>query len=219
MSIFSSALRLRWKRPIHSLQYTRWKNQLVTSNRTTIATSPVIASSFSPEVASDSISVLAITQVTIEASRPSIAPHSTGLRSPRRAPTNDAVIAARMSTASRPSRNTRIAELVTTVALLELSPSVAAASSSFVSSARRASRSSRTGARLAISLAKPGSPCAPYQIWPSIVSARPGSNAFSRRSGPNSKNEYASRRACSAWWYWPAPAAACMRSSVSWMRS
>ena len=32
--IFSSAFRRRWKRPIHSLQYTRWKNQLVISNST-----------------------------------------------------------------------------------------------------------------------------------------------------------------------------------------
>ena len=128
----------------------------MTSSSTAIATSPVIASSCSPEVASDSISVLAITHVTIEASRPSSAPTSTGRRSRRRAPTNDAVIAARISTASRPSRNTRIAELVTTVALLALSPSVAAASASLSSSARRASRSSRRGARSAISFASPG---------------------------------------------------------------
>ncbi len=93
-----------------------------------MATMPVIASNRSPEVTSESISVLAMTQVTIEASSPSIAPTNTGRRSRRRAPTNDAVIAARMSTASRPSRKTRMAELVTTVALLALSPSVAAES-------------------------------------------------------------------------------------------
>ena len=53
---------------------------------------------------------------------------NTGRRSRRRRPTIEAVIAARISTPSSPSRKTMIAELVTTVALLAESPSVAAAS-------------------------------------------------------------------------------------------
>ena len=43
-----SSRRLRWKRPIHSLQYTRWKNQFMISSSTAIATSPTTASSRSP---------------------------------------------------------------------------------------------------------------------------------------------------------------------------
>ena len=81
-----------------------------------------------------------------------------------------------------------IAELVTTVALLAESPSVAAASASLVSSASRVSRIARRGARLAICLARPSWPRAPNQIRPSMSSARPGSKERSRRSGPNSKN-------------------------------
>ena len=68
-----------------------------------------------------------------------------------------------------------IAELVTTVALLAESPSVAAASPSFWSSASRVSRIARRGARLAICLASPSWPPAPNQIRPSTSSARPGS--------------------------------------------
>ena len=44
---------LRWKRPIHSLQYTRWKNQFMISSSTAMATSPTTASSFSPYCSSD----------------------------------------------------------------------------------------------------------------------------------------------------------------------
>ena len=64
-------------------------------------------------------------------------------------------MAARISTASRPSRKTMIAALVTTVVRLALSPSVARASSSSSSSARRVSRTSRRAAPLAISSARP----------------------------------------------------------------
>jgi hypothetical protein len=184
----SSRLRWRWKRPIHSLQYTRWKNQFVTSSSTPMATRPTTASSFSPNWSSDCSSVWASTQVMPDATRPRIEPMKIGRRSLRRAPTNDAVIAARMSTASRPSRNTRMAELVTTVALFALSPSVAAASPSDSSSTSRVSCTWRRGARLAMSSARPGLSRAPNQMRPSTSIARPGSNAFRRRSGPNSKN-------------------------------
>ena len=143
----------------------------------------------------------------------------TGRRSRRFAPTKDAVMAARMSTASRPSRNTRTAEFVTTVALFALSPSVAAASPRASSRTRRVSCTCRRAARLAMSSASPCWSRAPNQMRPSTSIARPGSNAFSRRSGPNSKNAYASRRACSAFLYSAAPTAASIRSSVSAMRS
>ena len=122
------------------------------SSSTAIAISPTTASSFSPYRSSDCSSVWASTQVIIETTRPRPAPISTGRRRRRRAPTNEAVIAARISTASRPSRNTMIAELVTTVALLAESPSVAAASASFSSSTSRVSWTSRRGARSAISV-------------------------------------------------------------------
>ena len=113
---------------------------------------------------------------------------NTGRRSRRRKPTIEAVIAARISTPSSPSRKTMIAELVTTVALLAESPSVAAASPSLLSSSSRVSRISRRGARCAICFASPSCPAAPNQIRPSISSASPWSNERSRRSGPNSKN-------------------------------
>ena len=82
-----------------------------------------------------------------------------------------------------------IAELVTTVALLAESPSVAAASASLLSSASRVSRISRRARAVGDLLgeARPGR-AAPNQIRPSMSSARPGSKERSRRSGPNSKN-------------------------------
>ncbi len=67
-----------------------------------------------------------------------------------------------------------IAELVTTVARLALSPSVAAASASLSSRARRVSWISRRGARRSRSFARPGVPCDPNQMRPSTSSARPG---------------------------------------------
>ena len=153
-----------------------------------MATSPTTASSFSPYCSSDCSSVCASTQVSIDTSRPSPAPISTGRRMRRRTPTNDAVMAARISTASRPSRKTMIAEFVTTVALFAESPRVAAASASFWSSTSRVAWTSRRGARSAISLARPSWSSAPNQISPSTSVASPGSNDLSRRSGPNSKN-------------------------------
>ena len=83
-------------------------------------------------------------------------------------------MAARISTASRPSRKTMIAELVTTVVRLALSPSVPRASSSSSSRARRVARTSRRAAPLEISSARPGWPLAPNQISPSMSVARPG---------------------------------------------
>ena len=85
-------------------------------------------------------------------------------------------MAARISTPSRPSRKTMIAELVTTVALLAESPSVAAASASLVSSASRVSRIVAPRARGWRSAwrGRPGR-AAPNQIRPSMSSARPGS--------------------------------------------
>ena len=132
--------------------------------------------------------VWASTQVKRLAIRPRTDPISTGRRSRRRTPTKEAVMAARISTASRPSRKTMIAELVTTVVRLALSPSVPRASSSSSSSARRVSRTSRREAPLEISSARPSWLRAPNQIRPSMSVARPGSIDFSRRSGPNSKN-------------------------------
>ena len=96
--------------------------------------------------------------MTTETPSPASAPTNTGRRSRRRRPTIDAVIAARISTPSSPSRKTMIAELVTTVALLAESPSVAAASPSFLSSSSRVSRISRRGARCAICFASPSCP-------------------------------------------------------------
>ena len=59
-----------------------------------MATSPTTASSFSPYCDSDASSVWASTQVKMLTSRPSAAPTSTGRRSRRRMPTNEAVMAA-----------------------------------------------------------------------------------------------------------------------------
>ena len=70
---------------------------------------------------------------------PASAPSSTGRRLRRLAPSKLAVIAARISTASRPSRKTMIAALVMTVAFEAESPSVAATSASLASSASRVS--------------------------------------------------------------------------------
>ena len=83
------------------------------------------------------------------------APISIGLRWARVAPSRLAITAARISTASRPSRKTITAAFVTTVAVLAPSPSVPAPSSSASSSASRVSRTSRAGAWLAISFARP----------------------------------------------------------------
>ena len=63
---------------------------------------------------------------------PASAPSSTGRRLRRFAPSRLAVIAARISTASRPSRKTMIAALVMTVAFDAESPSVAATSRQLV---------------------------------------------------------------------------------------
>ena len=118
----------------------------------------------------------------------SSAPRRIGLRSGRLVPTIEAVIAAMMRIASRPSRKTISAELVITVVALSSSPVFARASSSLSFNARRVSRISRVPALSAICWASPSWPAAPYHINPSISTARLGSNACSFTSGPNSKN-------------------------------
>ena len=97
-------------------------------------------------------------------------------------------MAARISTASSPSRNTMIAELVTTVALFALSPSVAAESAQLA--VQHQARVADVPLRRMVcdQLGEPGLARAPNHISPSTSSASPGSNAFRRRSGPNSKN-------------------------------
>ena len=84
----------------------------------------MIASSRRPPVPSSPMMNWATNQVTTLAAIPARPPSSTGRRRARRVPTNEAVIAARIRTASRPSRKTRIAASVTTVArLTSTSPS------------------------------------------------------------------------------------------------
>ena len=80
-----------------------------------------------------------------------------------------------------------IAAFVITVASEAESPSVAATSASLSSSTARVSLTSLRGASPATSSARPGWSSAPNQIRPSMSAASAGSNAFSRRSGPNSK--------------------------------
>ena len=159
----------------------------MTSSSTAMATTPTIASSFSPYCCSELSSVVASRKVTMLTPRPASAPSSTGRRLRRFAPSKLAVIAARISTASSPSRKTMIAALVMTVASEAESPSVAAASASFSSSVARVARTSRRGALPATSSASPRRSAAPNQIRPSISAASAGSNACRRRSGPNSK--------------------------------
>ena len=85
----------------------------------------------------------------------SSAPNSIGRRRPRATPCRLAITAARISTASSPSRNTITAALVTTVAVLAPSPSEPAPSSSASSSARRVSCTSRRRAALGDQLGQP----------------------------------------------------------------
>ena len=76
---------------------------------------PVIASSFGPSGEAASRSAPTANQVTTAARNETAAPTKTGRRRGRLAPTMLAVIAARMRTASSPSRKTIIPELKTTV--------------------------------------------------------------------------------------------------------
>ena len=119
-----------------------------------------------------------------------------------------------MSTASSPSRKTMIAVLVTTAAAeVGPAPTAASESASAASSASRVAVTSSGEAFLRISCARPGSPSAPYQKRLSVRTKRSGARPRSRCSGPNSKNAYASSRACSALPYSPARLAATTRSS------
>ena len=79
---------------------------------------PVIASSRGPSGAAASSSACTTNHVTTVAPNASPAPAATGLRRPWLAPSRLAVTAAKISTASRPSRKTITAELKTTVAWL-----------------------------------------------------------------------------------------------------
>jgi hypothetical protein len=115
------------------------------------------------------------------------------------------VSAARMSTASRPSRTTMIAVL-TTIAVAEVGPEPTAdsdAESASSSALRDASTSAVVDFRR-ISCASPAWPSAPYQNRPSVRANSSGARPRRRCSGPNSKNAYASSRACSAFPYSPA---------------
>jgi hypothetical protein len=93
-------------------------NQFSTSSRTTIATKPVIASSRGPSGDAALSSAWNTNQVTTAAANATPAPATTGRRRRRLAPRKLAVTAAKMRTASSPSRKTMIAELKTTVAWL-----------------------------------------------------------------------------------------------------
>ena len=84
----------------------------MTISSTPIAIAPTMASSFSPYCDSDPRTNCASTHVIALATRPKIAPMKIGRRRRRLTPMSDAVIAARMRTASRPSRKTMIAALV-----------------------------------------------------------------------------------------------------------
>ena len=84
-----------------------------TIRSTTIAKKPVIASSLGPSELAASSTAWATNHVRIEVPKAATAPRTTGRRRERFAPRNDAVTAAKMSTASRPSRKTMIDELNT----------------------------------------------------------------------------------------------------------
>ena len=97
-------------------------------------------------------------------------------------------MAARMSTASSPSRKTMIAALVTTVARLA---AVAERGGGVVELVvEHEPRLVHLAPRRVVGdqLGEPRLPAAPNQTRPSMSMASPGSNDFSRRSGPNSKN-------------------------------
>jgi hypothetical protein len=77
---------------------------------------PVIASSRGPSGDATSSSACTTNHVTIAAPNAPTAPITTGRRRARLAPTRLAVTAAKIRTASSPSRNTIVLELKTTVA-------------------------------------------------------------------------------------------------------
>ena len=72
-------------------------------------------SSFGPSELAASRAAWATNHATIAAPNAHAAPSTTGRRRARLPPMNDAVTAAKMSTASSPSRNTMIEELKTAV--------------------------------------------------------------------------------------------------------
>jgi hypothetical protein len=93
-------------------------NQLSTSSSTTTATKPVIASSRGPSGEAALMSACTANQVATVAPNAAAAPATTGRRRARLAPRKLAVTAAKISTASKPSRKTIMLELNTTVAWL-----------------------------------------------------------------------------------------------------
>jgi hypothetical protein len=104
-----------------------WTNQLRTISRTTIAMKPVMASSRGPSGEAASRTACTTNHVAIVAPNDTAAPAITGRLRPALAPTKLAVIAAKIRTASRPSRKTIIDALKTTV--LWLSGAVASVGS------------------------------------------------------------------------------------------
>ena len=111
--------------------------------------------------------------------------------------------------------------VLTTIAVAEVGPDPTAASeaASASSSAWRVASTSAAADFRRISCASPGWLSAPYQNSPSVRANRSGARPRRRCSGPNSKNAYASSRACSAFPYSPARAAATTRSSEARMTS
>jgi hypothetical protein len=99
-----------------------------------------------------------------------------------------AISAARISTASSPSRKTMIALFVTTETRdCGPLPMRASASASAASSDLRVAASSVGAARPLISCTRPASPPAPYQNRLSIRWKRDGASPRRRCSGPSSK--------------------------------
>ena len=85
-------------------------------NSTTIATKPVMASSRGPSGEATESAAITTNHVATAATNASPAPATTGRRRARLAPRKLAVTAAKIRTASSPSRKTMMAELATTVA-------------------------------------------------------------------------------------------------------
>jgi hypothetical protein len=95
-----------------------WTNQFRTTSSTTIAMKPVIASSRGPSGDAALSSACTTNHVSTLAPNATRAPATTGRRRRLLAPRKLAVTAAKIRTASSPSRKTMIAEFATIVARL-----------------------------------------------------------------------------------------------------
>ncbi len=133
--------------------------------------------------------VCAMTQVAALAASAAPTPTHIGRRSRRSAPLKLAISAARMSTASRPSRKTMIAVFVITVVrLLGPVPTASSASLSARLRATRVAAISEGAARPLISVARPSWEPEPYQKSPSLRVKSSCARPRRRCSGPSSKN-------------------------------